>query len=74
MPRINVTLSESQKDNWDAYVEENPGVDSLSDLVRTAVTEYMADETSSGGELNDAVVHEPGASPGQVSRRLRPEQ
>jgi len=60
MARLNVSLGEEQKQRWKESVDELPEVNNTSDLVRTAVELYMADELdrgteSEGANLNDAV-------------------
>ena len=58
MPRIPVVVSEEQKQRWDNFADDDPRVDSISDLVRTSVEEYIATDDSEGGQLNDEVVDE----------------
>lgn len=58
MPRIPVVVSEEQKQRWDTFADDDPRVDSISDLVRTSVEEYIATDDSEGGQLNDEVVDE----------------
>jgi len=56
MVRIQVVVSDEQKSRWEAYSEDNPGVDSVSDLVRTSVEAHISSDGESGGdELNDTV-------------------
>ena len=60
MARLNISLSEKQKRRWKESVDELPDVNNTSDLVRTAVELYMADEPDRGTDsetatLNDAV-------------------
>jgi len=58
MPRIPVVVSDEQKQRWDKFADDDPRVDSISDLVRTSVEEYIATDDSEGGQLNDEVVDE----------------
>ena len=44
--RIHVVISESQKGDWDDFAEKTPGIDDRSDLIRTAVSEYIKDAES----------------------------
>ncbi|WP_339103577.1 hypothetical protein [Haloterrigena salinisoli] len=53
MPRIPAVVSDDHKTRWNDHVEDDPALDSVSDLVRTAVEEYIADESSASGALND---------------------
>lgn len=57
MTHVQVVLSDDQKARWVEYAEDEPAVDSVSDLVRTAVEEYIArDDDSEPSELNTQVV------------------
>jgi hypothetical protein len=58
MPRIPVVVSDEQKQRWGEFADDDPRVDSISDLVRTSVEEYIATDDSEGGQLNDEVVDE----------------
>lgn len=58
MPRIPVVVSDEQKRRWNNFADNDPRVDSISDLVRTSVEEYIATDDSEGGRLNDEVVDE----------------
>ncbi|WP_440007703.1 hypothetical protein [Halomicrococcus sp. SG-WS-1] len=57
MTHVQVVVSDDQKARWSEYAAEEPAVDSISDLVRTAVEEYIArDKDSEPSELNPPVV------------------
>lgn len=57
MSYVQIVVSDDQKVRWSEYAEDEPAVDSMSDLVRTAVEEYIAREDNSGpSELNPQVV------------------
>lgn len=70
MPRIPVVVSEEQKQRWDEVADDDPRVDSVSDLVRTSVEEYIATGDSEGGELNDEVVDEMAGSLDTLERDI----
>jgi len=56
MARVHFVLKDEKKSRWDNHVEENPALDDRSDLIRTAVEEYIADDGDSSSEgLNDTV-------------------
>lgn len=44
--RIHIVVSKAQKERWDDFAEGTPGIDDRSDLIRTAVDEYVADAES----------------------------
>lgn len=54
MGRLPIRIDDAQRDRWEEYVDEEPAVDSLSDLVRTAVETYIADDTE--GEPDKATL------------------
>lgn len=57
MAYVQVVVSDTQKSRWAEYVEDDPAVDSVSDLIRTAVEEFIARDTDRGpSELNTPVV------------------
>jgi len=57
MVYVQVVVSDEQKARWSEYVEEHPAVDSVSDLVRTAVEEFISrDDDSAPSELNPPVL------------------
>ncbi|KTG09517.1 hypothetical protein AUR64_17265 [Haloprofundus marisrubri] len=56
MPRIQLVVRDGQKDRWEDHVADSPGIDSVSDLIRTAVEEFISTDDSSSSELNDEVV------------------
>ena len=45
MARIEVRVNQDTKGEWEKYVEERPGIPSLSALVRMGVTEYIVEES-----------------------------
>ncbi|WP_257627588.1 hypothetical protein [Haloplanus salinarum] len=51
-------MSDEQKQRWGEFADDDPRVDSISDLVRTSVEEFIATDNSGGGQLNDEVVDE----------------
>lgn len=57
MTYVQIVVSDDQKSRWSEYAEDEPAVDSVSDLVRTAVEEYITrDGDSEPSELNTQVV------------------
>ncbi|WP_152031316.1 hypothetical protein [Natrarchaeobaculum aegyptiacum] len=46
MAYIQIVVSDEQKSRWSDHVEDDPAVDSMSDLVRTAVEKHMARDDS----------------------------
>jgi|GEM_PF-3596773 len=71
MPRIPVTVSEDQKRRWSEEVDDNPEIDSMADLVRSAVEEFIAVGDESGSsELNDAAIDEINSSLDQLERDI----
>lgn len=57
--RFNMVLSPQQKAQWEDYLDENPNVDSLSHLVRLAVSKEIAGSPGDGpdGGSDDLAVH-----------------
>jgi len=53
MPRLQVVVSEEQKERWNEF---ELGMDSVSDHIRTSVERHMSTEDSEGDELNTEVV------------------
>jgi len=45
MARIEVRVNEDTKSEWETYVEERPGIPSLSALVRIGVTDYIVEDS-----------------------------
>ncbi|MGM0387902.1 MAG: hypothetical protein ACQEP0_05150 [Natrinema limicola] len=39
--RIHLVVSEGQKEDWEEFVGKTDGVDTLSDLIRTSVADYI---------------------------------
>ena len=44
MARINLVVSDSQKNRWEKYSENQSEVDNISDLIRTSVENYISDD------------------------------
>lgn len=42
MARVPVVVSDEKKQQWEAFVEDQPEIDNVSDLVRTSVSKYIA--------------------------------
>lgn len=55
MPRIPV-VSDDQRERWNDAADNDLAIDNVSDLVRTAVEEYIANGSSASGALNDGDV------------------
>lgn len=57
--RFNMVLSPQQKAQWEDYLDENPNVDSLSHLVRLAVSKEIAGSQGDGpnGGNDDLAAH-----------------
>lgn len=51
MPRIQLRVSEEQKEAWEEYAESHPNTRSVSELIRLAVTREMADEPQGTTDL-----------------------
>lgn len=67
--QLNVRLTEDRKSEWDDFVEETDGIDGVSELIRKAVTAYIA----SGGDPTAVSATTGGGSgsvPDDVSTRL----
>ena len=58
MTRTPAVVSDEQKQRWGEFADDDPRVDSISDLVRTSVEKCIATDDSGGGQLNDEVVDE----------------
>ncbi|WP_255167113.1 hypothetical protein [Natrononativus amylolyticus] len=57
MAYVQLVVSDEQKARWSEYVDEQPAVDSISDLIRTAVEGHMArDDDSDPSDLNTQVI------------------
>jgi len=52
--RFNMVIPEKQKKRWQGYVEENPDVTSLSQLVRQAVEAEIAQETTPNASVGSS--------------------
>jgi predicted mannosyl-3-phosphoglycerate phosphatase (HAD superfamily) len=70
MPRLQVVVSEEQKERWNGFAEDEPGMDSVSDLIRTSVERHMSTEDSEGDELNTEVVDEIVTSLDKLERQV----
>lgn len=64
--QLNVRLTEDRKSEWDDFVEETDGIDGVSELIRKAVTAYIA----SGGDPT-AVSATTGSGSGSVPDDLK---
>jgi phage shock protein A len=51
MPRIQLRVSEQQKEAWEQYADEHPNCRSVSELIRLAVTREMSDEPQGTTEI-----------------------
>lgn len=54
--RIHLVVSDAQKERWDGFADKQGDIDDRSDLIRTAVEQYMAQvdsETDLPEELED---------------------
>jgi len=54
--RIHLVVSEAQKERWDTFADTHEEIDDRSDLIRTAVEQYIANaesETDLPEELED---------------------
>lgn len=78
-PQINIRASEQQRETWKEYVEERPELDSLADLIRTAVAHELSDEYgllakvesgSEGGGISDERIGELVETVGSMRHRM----
>ena len=58
MPRIQVVISDEQRDRWDSYADESPEIDDRSDLIRKAVEQFISTSGQEQSTLNDDAMHE----------------
>jgi hypothetical protein len=54
-PRVGLQVSESAKERWETYAEDNHEVSSVSQLIRTAVAAYIDGEDTATDDSNDGL-------------------
>ena len=55
MARVPVVVSDDQKSDWQQYAEVNDEIDNVSDLIRTSVSKFIAEDQNESGWTEEEI-------------------